>query len=303
MTETNQSRSTPSYLILLILLLVTAVGIQAWYMMDMKRTLDTMQSERDPSVAPETTSADVTSVDPVAPGTASLSSEPSATEATIAASPGSPDNASMSRPSSGPANDQVIQKAQPENISKTLEDPANMTPSAPLSRPDARDYFSNRPYYAQHWNPHEELLRMQRQMDRIFNERYYQPDQRGSGSSRADAMRRDNSRPDFHYQFRQNLSMPEMDMRENQDEYIVLVNIPGADQKDISVNLEGQRLTVSGRQEYKNQQSNPDGSFVFHERRSGKFQRSITLAEPVEKKGMKTNIDNGILRVIIPKRK
>ena len=92
-------------------------------------------------------------------------------------------------------------------------------------------------------------------------------------------------------------------MREDQNQYIVLVNIPGADQKDVSVTLEGQRLTVMGKQEYKNQDRDANGNIIFSERRSGKFKRSITLRAPVDKKGMQTQIDNGVLRILIPKKK
>ncbi len=128
---------------------------------------------------------------------------------------------------------------------------------------------------------------MQRQMDRVFNDRYNKPHY---------------NRPDFSYHFKQNISVPEMDLREDQYRYIVLLNIPGAEQKDISVNLDGQRLTVTGNQEYKKQDRDANGQIIFSERRTGRFQRSITLAEPVEKKGMKIRIDNGVLRIMIPKR-
>ena len=309
MSETNKSQSTPSFIIMLLLLLITVVGIQAWYMMDMKQTLDAMQSAQDSSMPPDMISSDATSASETETGAAALSNAQANietdTEATVTASTDDADS----------AGDSVTQQAQTKNKEKnnpenspenspennniiTPDSPANLAQRAPLPPPDARDHFFHRPYYSQNWDPHEELLRMQRHMQRAFNDRYSPADNRRSFSRHTD-----NSRPDFYYQFRQDFSVPEMDMRENQNEYIVLVNIPGADQKDMSINLEGQRLTVKGRQEYKKQESDPDGHFVFSERRSGRFQRSITLVEPVEKKGMKTQIDNGILRIIIPKKK
>ena len=47
MSEINHSQSTPPFLTVLVLLLVAAVGIQTWYMLEMKQKLDTIQS--DPS--------------------------------------------------------------------------------------------------------------------------------------------------------------------------------------------------------------------------------------------------------------
>ena len=43
------------------------------------------------------------------------------------------------------------------------------------------------------------------------------------------------------------------------------------------------------------------GNVIFQERRSGKFQRSITLAEPVNQNEMKKQLNNGVLMIMIPK--
>jgi HSP20 family protein len=94
-----------------------------------------------------------------------------------------------------------------------------------------------------------------------------------------------------------------MDVREDNTQYTVLVNIPGADAKSLSVDLDGQRLTVRGKQEYEKQDRDASGRIIFSERRSGRFQRSITLREPVEQRGMQTKIDNGVLTIRIPKMK
>ena len=94
-----------------------------------------------------------------------------------------------------------------------------------------------------------------------------------------------------------------MDVKEDDKQYTVLVDIPGADAKSLSVDLDGQRLTVSGKQEYEKQDRDASGRLIFSERRSGRFDRSITLAEPVAQKGMQTQIDNGVLKITIPKLK
>lgn len=127
---------------------------------------------------------------------------------------------------------------------------------------------------------------MQREMERAFDHPYAPY-----------------NRPDFSRHFRADISEPKIDVREDNNQYTVLVNIPGADANSLSVDLDGQRLSIRGKQEYEKQDRDAFGQVIFSERRSGRFQRSITLREPVEQKGMQTKINNGVLTIIIPKMK
>ena len=175
-----------------------------------------------------------------------------------------------------PQEDQAAQEMPPGN--------RNATPAIPPALPNGSPFYS--PYYAQPRNPYEDLRRMRRHMERVFNDR-----------------QNTYKRPDFYYHFSQDISVPEMEVREDDRQYIVLVNIPGADERNISVKLEGQRLTVRGKQMHQKQDRDASGRIIFSERRSGNFQRSITLHAAVEERGMKTRIDNGVLTIIIPKQK
>jgi len=147
------------------------------------------------------------------------------------------------------------------------------------------NFFNTTPYDAQTWNPYEEIQRMQRDMDRMFN----------------NAFNRFNNSPDFQQLFREGVNTPEMDLKEYDNKYTVIVNLPGSSEKNVSVNLSGQILTVKGEQEFEKLNKDSRGNIIFQERRSGSFQRSITLPEPVKQAGMKTRVDNGVLTVTIPK--
>ncbi len=146
------------------------------------------------------------------------------------------------------------------------------------------DTFSA-PFESRTRNPYDEIRRMQYDMDRRFNQRF----------------NRLNNKPDFQYHFSQSLSVPKIDVRENENQYTVFMNLPGADESDVSVNLDGQRLTIKGKQELKKQNRDATGNMVFRARQSGRFQRSITLANPVIHNKMKSRLDNGVLVIIIPK--
>jgi len=147
------------------------------------------------------------------------------------------------------------------------------------------DFFSAQPFDAQTWNPYEEIQRMQRDMDRMFN----------------NAFNRFNSSPDFQHLFRESFTTPEMDVQEDNDKYTVIINLPGSSEDNVSVNLDGQTLTVKSEQKFEKMDKDSQGNIIFQERRSGAFQRSITLPDPVKQAGMKTDIKNGVLTITIPK--
>jgi HSP20 family protein len=250
-----------------VLSLVTVVGFQTWYMMEMKQQLNAVQGSHD-AVAKMIAANSSASVNKAA-----ISQAP-VTKTVIAQASSSP---AVKKPSVAEKIDQSL-KAQTQ--------PAQQAQSTPVNPPSLfDDPFFSQPYSAQNWNPYEEIERMQRDMDRMFN----------------NAFSRFNSNPDFQQLFKEGTSVPEMDVQEDNSKYSVIVNVPGADDKNISVNLDGQQLTVSGKQDFSQQKKDAMGNVVFQERHAGSFQRSITLPDPVKQDGLQTHVDNGVLTITIPK--
>ena len=60
-------------------------------------------------------------------------------------------------------------------------------------------------------------------------------------------------------------------------------------------------LTVNGEQYFNQQEKDAMGNVIFQEHRSGTFQRSLTLPEPVKQNGMETHVANGVLTITMPK--
>jgi len=241
MTDTDQKQPKQILLTGLLLLLVVIVGIQAWYMVNMKQQLNVIH---DQQVVVQPVTNNSIKAAPV--------HKPSAQSQLVAQSP--------------------QQQVQPKNQAqaRSLFDD---------------DFFNSSPYDAQTWNPYEEIQRMQRDMDRMFN----------------NAFSRFNNSPDFQHLFREGFTTPEMDVQEDDVQYTVIVDLPGSNEDNVSVNLDGQTLTVKGEQKYEKQDKDNMGNIIFQERRSGSFQRSITLPGPVKQSGMKTEISNGVLTITIPK--
>jgi len=266
MSDTNQGIKK-TLLLILILLLVLFVGIQTWYIVEMQKQLDDIhnQSSATQSQLHEQMQNQEQDVSTIAKELAETSSVATA--------------AAANNQLSSLAEKEVVSPAQ-KPVQQTNK---NVTNDAPSALPQDDD--STTPLDIQAWNPYAESQRIPRGMDRRFDRRPY----------------RYEKRPDYQYQFSQSLSTPKIDVKENDNQYTVFVNLPGASEKDISVTLNGQRLTIKAKQNYKKQESDETGNIIFQTRQSGRFQRSITLPDPVIQNAMQPHLDNGVLMIIIPK--
>ena len=292
MSATEKMQPKQFLLLGLIILLVVIVGIQTWYLAGMKKQMDNLHTQQSAvqqqamaviennaesnNAAPaDNTPASNTS----ASNTTTRSTTTPAGSSAAAASPSANNSSALNPP---PAS---MKPLSPPKVSPTPLSPPTQQ-ARPYSPPSLfDDDFFNTPFDAQNWNPYEEIQRMQRDMDRLFN----------------NAFSRFNRSPDFQHLFSQGVSTPEMDVQEDERQYTVIVNLPGADEKTVTVNLDGQVLTVKGEQDYSKQDKDAMGNVIYQERRRGSFRRSITLPEPVKNSGMKTDVDKGVLTITIPK--
>ena len=89
-----------------------------------------------------------------------------------------------------------------------------------------------------------------------------------------------------------------LDVKENEREYLVEADIPGADKDEIEGCLEDGRLTISVQ---KNEEiAEEQGRYLHRERRYGSMKRSIYL-EGAQEEGASARFENGVLKLKIPK--
>jgi HSP20 family protein len=93
--------------------------------------------------------------------------------------------------------------------------------------------------------------------------------------------------------------LPPVDVTETDDALVLHFDLPGLSQDDITVELNDNVLTVSGRRERKEEVSN-EGFYRF-ERRFGSFSRSVALPQGVSDDDIAASYDNGVLEVRVPK--
>jgi HSP20 family protein len=93
---------------------------------------------------------------------------------------------------------------------------------------------------------------------------------------------------------------PDVDVRENEKEIVFEAELPGIDEKDVTVTLRERILTLKG--EKKSEREEKKDTYHLVERGYGEFERSFQLPDAIDENQVKASFDKGVLRVVVPKR-
>ncbi len=93
---------------------------------------------------------------------------------------------------------------------------------------------------------------------------------------------------------------PPVDIYENEHNIILKMEVPGIDEKDIDVRIEGNTLTVHG--ERKIEKEEKEENFRRVERQYGEFTRSFTLPSSVDLDQVSAYYDKGVLKINLAKK-
>ena len=126
------------------------------------------------------------------------------------------------------------------------------------------------------WDPFREMMSLRNVMDRLVDDAFVRPTS-GLGM----------------------LHSPAVDMLENEDEVVVKASLPGVRSDDINISVTGDALTIRG--EMKSERDEEKDNYIFRERRSGSFSRSLALPTSVVADQAKAEFENGILTLSLPK--
>jgi len=93
---------------------------------------------------------------------------------------------------------------------------------------------------------------------------------------------------------------PPVDIYEDEHNITLKMEVPGIDEKDIDVRIEGNTLTVHG--ERKIEKEEKEENFRRVERQYGEFTRSFTLPSSVDPGQVNANYVNGVLKITLAKK-
>ncbi|MBF0178935.1 MAG: Hsp20/alpha crystallin family protein [Magnetococcales bacterium] len=91
-----------------------------------------------------------------------------------------------------------------------------------------------------------------------------------------------------------------VDIREDASQILIKADLPGIEQKDIQVNVDNGRLTISGERRFDDEEHKENYHRV--ERAYGRFSRTFQLPNTTDTGNIKANFKNGVLEVTLPKR-
>ncbi|AEH61567.1 heat shock protein Hsp20 [Methanosalsum zhilinae DSM 4017] len=126
------------------------------------------------------------------------------------------------------------------------------------------------------WDPFEEIRRTQERLSELFEEVSSE-----TGMVRGQVM------------------APLVDVEEKDNNIVVTADIPGVDKKDIDINVRDDMLEINAR--CQRELETEEEGYVRKERSYSMFSRSVSLPAPVKEEGAKAKLENGVLKITLPK--
>ena len=94
--------------------------------------------------------------------------------------------------------------------------------------------------------------------------------------------------------------LPEIDVHESSKALTIEVDLPGVDEKDVSVTLANGMLTIKG--EKKSEREEKKENYYMAERSYGAFERSLRMPDTIDESKLEAKFDKGVLRIVAQKK-
>ena len=91
------------------------------------------------------------------------------------------------------------------------------------------------------------------------------------------------------------------DIKEHENGYEIIVDLPGYNKNNLHLSIEDGYLTVNAKQEKENNEKDNHGKFVRRERFLGECSRSFYVGEDIKEEDIKASYKDGVLTIDIPK--
>ena len=130
------------------------------------------------------------------------------------------------------------------------------------------------------YEPWSGMSRLHDEMDRLFN-RYAPQSSEDTSMSTCDWT-------------------PAVDVKEEDDRFLINADVPGVDPKDINVHMDKGVLTIEGNREHESKEEKEGYKRV--ERSYGSFFRRFSLPDTADADNIKAESKHGVLEISIPKK-
>ena len=93
--------------------------------------------------------------------------------------------------------------------------------------------------------------------------------------------------------------LPAVDMHETKDDLVLTVELPGVSEKDVTVSITGDLLSIKGERRWNDEAR--DRQYLHTERVYGQFERLVQLPMAVQADKVKATFRDGVLQITLPK--
>ena len=91
------------------------------------------------------------------------------------------------------------------------------------------------------------------------------------------------------------------DIKETDDNYELIVDLPGFKKEDVKLDLDNGYLTISAQRNEELDDKDNEGRYIRQERATGSCARSFYVGKELEPKDISAKFENGILTLHLPK--
>jgi len=142
------------------------------------------------------------------------------------------------------------------------------------------------------WNPLDDLMFLQDRMNRLFEDASQR--RAGEGTSRPTGPTAAKSASNIEGVETAEW-YPAADVYENNDEYVVAVDLPGIERSTLDISIDDNRLAIKGNR------GETDSTQALGERPRGNFLRVFDVPASVDQNQIKAEYKDGVLRIRLPR--
>lgn len=92
------------------------------------------------------------------------------------------------------------------------------------------------------------------------------------------------------------------DVKEDKNQYTLVVDIPGVDKQDVNVSLKNGYLQIGAKAHHEVSEGGKDEKFLRKERFEGEASRSFYVGNAVHPEDINAKFGNGTLTIVVPKK-
>jgi HSP20 family protein len=137
-----------------------------------------------------------------------------------------------------------------------------------------------RQYGADRWEPFRNVMDIQGEVNRLFDTFLGRPMPASAPAERA--------------------WLPAVDMHETKDDLVLRVEVPGVREKDVTVSITGDLLTIKGERRW-GEDEGRERKLLHVERGYGRFERVMQLPLAVQADKVRATYRDGVLEITLPK--